>query len=169
MDINYRIPTQNDIIKMSAQLSISYVSAYNGLMNQEYLSSITADHWVPVLELSMQNEDNCLIAEIDDNIIGSSVFHIIREADKTYAEWQAFYLLPQYVAHGIGHSFYQEIENEMMKNGCHFCILEVLSTNKRAIKFYLSHGYVKTCTFTVEENGMTLSCDKMIKTFSPAC
>lgn len=42
------------------------------------------------------------------------------------------------------------------------CILEVLSSNKRAIKFYISHG---STIFEVEENGMRLLCDKMTKDF----
>ena len=76
-----------------------------------------------------------------------------------------FNLLPQYISYGIGHSFYQRIEKEMMKQGCKFCVLEVLSANECAIQFYLSHGFIKTNTFTVQENGMTLSCDKMTKNF----
>lgn len=165
MNLHYRTAAHDDIEKMSAQLADSYIHAYKGLMSKEYLSSITANHWIPVLEESMQKGDSCLIAEINGEIIGSSVFSVTQEAEKTYAEWHAFYLSPSYISHGIGHSFYQVIESEMKRNGCRFCILEVLSSNERAIKFYLTRGYVKTSTFVVEENGMTLSCDTMIKWF----
>ncbi len=165
MDIYFRIAAQNDIQKMSKQLTISYVSAYKGLMSEEYLSSLHFDYWVPILEASMQNGDNCFVVEKNNRIVGSSVYGIAHENEKIYAEWHAFYLLPQYISQGIGHSFYQKIEVEMRRMGCVCCILEVLSTNKRAINFYLSHGFVKVSTFTVEENGMILSCDRMIKTF----
>lgn len=165
MNIHYRIATLDDIEKMSKQLTVSYVSAYKDLMSKEYLSSLPTNHWVPILEVSMQNGDNCYIAEKYSDIVGSSVFGIAHEDGKTYADWHAFYLLPQYIGQGIGHSFYLQIETEMKRIGCCFCNLEVLSTNKRAINFYLSHGFVKTSTFTVEENGMILSCDKMTKTF----
>lgn len=165
MNIHYRIPTLDDIEKMSKQLTDSYVSAYKGLMSEEYLCSLSANHWTPILEASMQRGDQCLVAEENSDIVGSSVYGIANEDEKTYAEWHAFYVLPQYISQGIGHSFYKEIEKEMMQFGCRFCNLEVLSTNKRAIRFYLSHGFVKNSTFTVEENGMILICDKMTKSF----
>lgn len=37
--------------------------------------------------------------------------------------------------------------------------------NERAIRFYLSHGFIKANTFTIQENDMMLSCDKMVKIF----
>lgn len=163
MYIKYRVPMSDEIEKISEQMTVSYTSAYKGQMHQKYLSSLPANHWVPILHESIQNGDTCLIAEQDGRIVGSTVFGIVNEGEETYAEWHAFYLLPQYIGHGIGHSFYQKIEEEMMKQGCKFCVLEVLSTNERAIRFYLSHGFIKTNAFTVQENGMALSCDKMTK------
>lgn len=164
MDVSYRIATLDDIEKMSRQLTNSYVTAYKNLMSEEYLSSLPANHWMPILEESIQRGDICLIAEQHGKIVGSSVFGVANKDDELNAEWHAFYLLPQYIGQGIGHSFYERIEKEMQKMGCRVCILEVLSTNERAIRFYLSHGFVKSITFMVEENGMVLSCDK-IKNF----
>lgn len=165
MNIRYRVPTSDEIEKISKQIMISYTSAYKGLMDRKYLSCLESNYWVPILQESAGKGDTCLIAECDGKIVGSTVFSIINEKKDTYAEWHAFYLLPEYIGFGVGHSFYQRIEEEMMKQGCKFCILEVLSSNKRAIRFYLSHGFTKTETFTVQENGMTLSCDKMKKKF----
>lgn len=165
MDIKYCASTSDEIEKVSEQIMISYTSAYRGLMDKEYLSSLEANHWIPILQESVHKGDSCLIAECGGKIVGSTVFSIINGDKDTYAEWHAFYLLPQYIGLGVGHSFYQRIEKEMIKHGCKFCILEVLSSNTRAIQFYLSHGFVKTETFTVQEYGMTLSCDKMKKSF----
>lgn len=163
MVITYRIPTLADMKKVSEQIMLSYVSAYEGLMDHEYLSTLKADHWVPILQESIQNGDTCLIAECNGIIIGSTVFGTVMVGDKTYAQWHAFYLLPQYTGIGIGHSFYQKIEEEMVRQKCKHCILEVLSSNKRAIKFYINHGFTKSETFDVEENDMILLCDKMAK------
>lgn len=164
MNIKYRIPNHEEIEKVSEQIMVSYISAYKGLMDQEYLSSLKADHWVPILQESRENGDICLIAEDDGRIVGSTVFGVVRQVENTYAEWHAFYLLPQYIGLGIGHSFYQKIEEEMMARGCHDCILEVLSSNERAIHFYISHGFHRMETFEIEENGMKLLCDRMKKT-----
>lgn len=165
MDINYRAPKINELEKVSEQIRNSYTSAYKGLMDKEYLSSLNANHWIPILQECMHRRDTCIIAEEDGKIIGSTVFSKINGEKDIYAEWHAFYLLPQYIGFGIGHSFYQRIEKEMKNQGCEFCVLEVLSSNMRAIKFYQSHGFIKTETFIVQENGMTLSCDIMMKKF----
>lgn len=161
MNITYRIPKFSELDKVSEQIHNSYTFTYKGLMEEEYLSSLHTNHWVPILQECMDKGDCCLVAEIDDKIVGSTVFGIISEEKTIFAEWHAFYLLPQYIGHGIGHSFYQRIENEMRAQGSEFCILEVLSSNMRAIRFYQSHGFVKTESLVVEENGMTLSCEKM--------
>ncbi|MDF2885772.1 MAG: GCN5-related N-acetyltransferase [Lacrimispora sp.] len=165
MVITYRIPTLADLKKVSEQIMLSYVSAYEGLMDHEYLSTLKADHWESVLQESIQNGDTCLIAEYNGIIIGSTVFGTVSAGDEIYAQWHAFYLLPQYIGIGIGHSFYQKIEEEMIRQKCKRCILEVLSSNKRAIKFYISHGFAKSELFDVEENDMILLCNKMTKDF----
>ena len=165
MNINYRVPASNELEKISEQILISYTSAYKGQMSPQYLYSLSANNWVPILQECLRKGDICLIAEHGERIVGSTVFGIVNEGEHTYAQWHAFYLLPQYIGHGIGHLFYQIIEEEMLKRGCKSCILEVLSTNERAIRFYLSHGFTKEKAFIVEENGMTLSCDRMVKDF----
>jgi ribosomal protein S18 acetylase RimI-like enzyme len=165
MDITYRIPKSDELLKVSEQIMISYASAYKGLMDKDYLTSLKADHWITILQESIQEGATCLIAEDGETIIGSTVFSIMNGEKDTYAEWHAFYLLPQYIGLGVGHAFYLNIETEMINQGCNYCNLEVLSNNARAIQFYLSHSFNKTETFTVQEFGMTLSCDKMKKLF----
>ena len=51
----------------------------------------------------------------------------------------------------------------MRLQGFRMCVLEVLSTNVRAIRFYEAHGFEKIRSFMVEENGMNLTCDLMKK------
>jgi ribosomal protein S18 acetylase RimI-like enzyme len=165
MDIKYRIPTSNELGKVSEQITISYTTAYKELMDREYLSSMSLSHWEPILQDSMNRGDTCLIAECDGNIIGSTVFGKRTTEENTCAEWHAIYLLPQYTRIGVGHLFYEVIETEMIKQGYNSCVLEVLSANTRAIRFYLSHGFIKTNSFTVHENGMILLCDNMTKIF----
>lgn len=165
MKISYRMPAADEIEKISEQIMMSYVSAYAGLMDGEYLSSLQANHWLPILQESAGKGDICLIAESEGKIVGSTVFGVVHGEKDIYAEWHAFYLLPEYIGLGVGHSFYQRIEEEMLKQGCEFCFLEVLSSNQRAIRFYLSHGFSSMETFTVQEYGMILSCIKMKKDF----
>ena len=91
MDIKYRAPTLDEIEKVSEQIMISYTAAYKGQMCQKYLSSLSANHWVPILHESIQNGDTCLIAVVlEERIVGSTVFSIINERERAHAEWHAF-------------------------------------------------------------------------------
>lgn len=163
MDIKYRVPVLDEMEELSKQIWVSYVSAYKGLMEDKYLSSLKSDHWVPILQESVQCGDTCLIAELNGGMIGITVFGTADDGDERFAQWHAFYLLPQYIGLGIGHLFYQKIEAEMIIQGCKYCVLEVLSANNRAIQFYISHGFYKIESYEIQENEMTLSCDKMTK------
>lgn len=163
MDLHFRFPSSEEFGRVSEQIALSYVSAYRGFMDDSYLDSLGADHWCSILYDSIGRGDTCIVAECGESIVGSTVFGIVEGVDGLCAEWHAFYLLQEYVGRGIGHLFYRWIEEDMIKQGCKTCVLEVLSDNERAIRFYLSHGFVKVDGFTVVENGMSLRCDKMFK------
>lgn len=61
MSIYYRIATLNDIEKMSKQLNESYVSVYENLMSEEYLSSLPANHWIPYWKKVFKKEITALL------------------------------------------------------------------------------------------------------------
>ena len=60
MVITYRIPTPDDMKNVSEQIKRNYVAAYERLMDHDYLSTLKADHWEPILQESIQNGDPCL-------------------------------------------------------------------------------------------------------------
>lgn len=163
MQLRYLIGEREQLDVISRQVMKSYVAAYQGLMTDAYLSSLTPDYWRAILCDSMDKGDVCLVVEHAGEIVGSAVFGVSQESGEICAQWHSFYLLPDFVGCGVGHTFYKAIEHEMRKRGCTTCMLEVLSANARAIRFYLAHGFVKTRTFTVDENGMLLQCDTMEK------
>ncbi len=163
-NIIYRKSTIHDIEKISHQVAVSYKSAYKGLMDGRYLSSLSNDHWVPILLEAISAESICLVAQNSNGIIGSAVFgRAITDPDTGNAELFSIYLLPEYIGCGIGQKLYLEAEKIMAEQSFKMCFLEVLSENTRAIKFYLSHGFKEIKTFTVTENGMTLNCKAMKK------
>ncbi|MGB8454499.1 MAG: GNAT family N-acetyltransferase [Anaerocolumna sp.] len=163
-NIIFRKSTIRDFEKISHQIEVSYKSAYNGLMDGQYLSSLPKDHWVPILQEAISSGSVCLVAQNQRGIIGSAVFgKTTTEPDTSTAELFAIYLLPEYVGCGIGQKLYSEVEKIMVEQGFKACFLEVLSENTWAIQFYLSHGFKETKTFIVTENGMTLNCKAMKK------
>lgn len=160
----YRQLRESEQAEASRQLTASYRAAYRGLMDEAYLTSLQEDHWVEILQASMERGDICLVAVDGDTIVGAAVCGRSEvRGDQDCAELYAIYLLPEYTEHGAGHGFYCAIEARMRAQGFRSCVLEVLSSNARAIRFYEAHGFEKICSFMVEENGMNLSCDLMQK------
>ena len=162
--IIYRQLQKTELAEASRQLTASYCAAYRGLMDEAYLTSLQEDHGVEVLEASAERGDICLVAEDGEAIVGAAVCGRSEErGEQDCAELYAIYLLPEYTGHGAGHGLYCEVEDRMRLQGFRMCVLEVLSTNVRAIRFYEAHGFEKIRSFMVEENGMNLTCDLMKK------
>ncbi|WP_051685314.1 GNAT family N-acetyltransferase [Clostridium sp. KNHs205] len=154
----------NELAIVSKQISNSYKVAYKGLMNEEYLLTLTDEHWIDILQNSISRGDSCLVAKDNDKIIGTAVFgKTDGGVSSENAILHAIYLTPQYIGYGVGHGLYTEVEKAMKVKNYKYCILEVLSSNNHAIDFYLKHGFKKTGDFRVEENGMILQCDTMQK------
>ncbi|WP_394527638.1 hypothetical protein [Lacrimispora sp. JR3] len=82
LNIRYLNPDPGEINKVSEQIMVSYTSAYRGLMDHEYLSSLVGNHWVSILQERVRLGDICLVAEIDGKIIGSAVFSVVNHLKK---------------------------------------------------------------------------------------
>lgn len=63
----------------------------------------------------------------------------------------------------MGHGLYAAVEREMRAQGFTGCVLEALSGNTGAVRFYAAHGFKPAGAFAVEENGMRLACVRMRK------
>lgn len=159
-----RVASAEEFNRVSRQLARSYRAVYRGMMDEGYLNSLTDDHWVPILHEGVFRGDTCLVAEWGGAVIGTAVFGP-REAEQSRdcAMLHAIYLSPAHIGTGVGHLLYMEAERAMAGQGYGVCELEVLSANTRAIRFYQAHGFEKTASFTVSENGMDLRCIQMHK------
>ena len=58
-------------------------------------------------------------------------------------EISAIYLREDAAGKGYGHALLTHAEEDLRAQGYQNLVLDVLSQNERAIKFYLAHGYVK--------------------------
>lgn len=164
--IVYRMWDETDIASLSRQIATSYRTAYAGLMDAGYLSSLDDAHWIPILKGAMEAGDCCILAELGGQVLGSAVFGKTRmEAYPGYAELHAIYLLPDCIGRGIGHALYGKAERTMADQGYAGCVLEVLAENERAKRFYAGHGFEMVSAFLVDENNMALHCEVMRKAF----
>lgn len=141
--VHTRIADFNDINKISSVLAASWKSAYRGIVNEAYLDSLENEHWIDFLTLGLSsNNIFTMIMENDLEIIGAAILSQT-EKDKE-ACLISFYLLPEKIGQGFGHNFYNDIETELKSRACSKCVLDVLSNNKRAIRFYQAHGFIET-------------------------
>ena len=163
-DIIIREPREDELQLVSTQIAKSYRHTYRDSMDPAYLDSLTDDHWVPILEKSIQRGDGLLIAEQSGKIVGSAVYGAM-EGEPGRADLRAIYLQPGFLGKGLGHLLFTASENAMRRRGFAGCALDVLTANKRAVDFYIRHGYTVTDTFEVDENGTTLQCHTMKKDF----
>ena len=166
MDIKIKPIDISDIFNASKMMADSCRQVYIGIMNDEYLSSISNNQYVALLETGLkENTIDCLLAVIEDEIVGISVTR--KSKIKQYmddAEMYALYLLPNYIGKGIGSKLYVVTESLLKQQGHKYCSLIVLTQNNRAIQFYKLHGYQKTeHTTSVTLMGQELSCDIMRK------
>ncbi len=138
-----RTANLKDINKISSILTKSWKSAYRGIINDSYLNSLPDNHWVNFLTSGL-NDDNifAMVIEVSKQIAGAAILSI--DKTKNTANLISFYLLPEFIGHGFGHTFYNSIERELIHRGISKCILEVLTQNKRAIRFYEARGFTDT-------------------------
>lgn len=153
-EIIYRQMVENELVAVSVQAAESYRAAYKGLMAEAFLASLKDDYWIPILRDSLQRGDIGVVAEDDGRIVGCAVFG--QSEEETAAMLHAIYVSPDYIGRGIGHGLYCSVEDQVRAMDFRILELETLSSNERAVKFYIAHGFGKTDSFSVEENGMVL-------------
>lgn len=136
-----RLGTEKDIETISKTLAASWKIAYRGIIDNSFLDEIPDDRWVLMLNEGMKNDSlYTMLLEEGGKIIGASILKKTEVTDRI--ELTSFYLLPDKIGKGYGAAFYSGVENEAIKRGYKECILDVLSENKRAIHFYLKHGFL---------------------------
>lgn len=133
----------DDIEEISCVLAKSWKTAYRGIVDDAYLDTLPLDHWVDFLASGLSK--GSIIVSVMDNghqIVGAAIISKTGNAGECCLI--SFYLLPDKIGQGLGHTFYNEIEAELINCGYSSCVLDVLENNTRAIRFYKAHGFHET-------------------------
>ena len=139
--VNVRTSSLEDISTISRVLALSWKSAYRGIVHDEYLDSLSDNHWIDFLNTGMSNNTVFpMVLEQEKNMIGAAIL----SAEKKEIHLISFYLIPEKIGHGFGHLFYNGVETELKRRGFTKCVLDVLQDNCRAIRFYETHGFLDT-------------------------
>jgi len=139
--IHVREAQTEDVNQISFVIASSWKSAYRGIIDDDYLDLLRYDRWAGFLaaELSGDRYFSMVLLE-DEEIIGAAILGKTESMNKILLV--SFYLMPSKISQGYGRIFYHEIENEVKKRGYTKCILDVLETNSRAIRFYEANSFV---------------------------
>jgi ribosomal protein S18 acetylase RimI-like enzyme len=162
-----RIAGEDDVPIIGSILCDSWKHAYRGLVEDRYLDTLSSDRWTDFLtEGFANNKLNCLLILVDGLPAGAAV---VRRSEINFypddAEMVCLYLLPAYIGRGIGTVLLKKMEQILIEMNYTHCVLDVISANRQAVRFYEHKGFIKTgAPVGVTLDGQILSCDIMRKT-----
>ena len=130
----------------------AYVEArqvgYKGMMPKEYLDSLSVESKVePWIEsLTKNNLGTNLVIEVNDSLVGFSVFGPARDEDllnKNCGELVALNILPEYWGKGLGSELIQYVIEVSKERKWDALYLWVIKKNTRAKSIYKGFGFVE--------------------------
>ncbi len=141
MEIRY-MTQSDDRLAISKVYEESWKYAYQGIVPQDYLDSISEGHWASHIE---QAERKNLVVVQNGLIIGTAGFSKSRmEEMNGFGEIISLYFLPEYMRKGYGRLLLQAVVGELKKMGFDKVFLWVLEENRNARHFYEKCGFVQT-------------------------
>ena len=150
MEVRYMNPT-DDRMEISKIYEESWKFAYNGIIPQDYLDSISEGRWVSSLD---DRNWKILVCVDDGRIVGTSSFSKSRfEQFQWWGEIISIYLLPEYIGKGYGKILMEATLLELKRQGYENVFLWVLEENIRARDFYERFGFFPTDDFLDDNIG----------------
>lgn len=136
-EVKIRIADVNDAYGKGYVHYHSWIETYTGLINQEYLNSLSLERCI---KLARKHPENTFVALVDNKVIGFACYIKSRDNDlNDSGEITAIYVLQAYQDKGIGRALMSACIKalEEFKN----ISLWVLKSNKKAIEFYRYLGF----------------------------
>lgn len=143
--IQIRYAGRDDIYRIAAFLNDCWKTAYRQIVSADYLDAMSIEERNKGLFKRFDEDASEFLMMFDgDELIGAAVFgKSFTEEYEEDGEVSAIYLRENYIGKGYGHQLYMNMEQALSAKGFTNYILDVLTDNARAIKFYLAHGYEK--------------------------
>ena len=123
----------------------SWQRAYQDILPAQYLAALSVERresmWREAIEKQLPQ---LLAARSENRIVGFVAFGASRDegAEPGSAEIWALYLLHEVWSQGVGRMLWQAALERIIAQGFKTVSLWVISTNERAIRFYLDAGFV---------------------------
>lgn len=139
----------------------SWISAYEGMIPDEYLEKLTLDDYI---ERHHKFNAPCLVAEVDDSIVGFLMYSKDKDSDvgNYCGEIMVIYLLKEFQNKGVGSKLMEEAE-QRMRGDFEQLSVWVFEDNKQAIKFYERFGFKADGIYEISNLGKEMKEIRMIK------
>ncbi|MFQ9924060.1 MAG: N-acetyltransferase family protein [Beduini sp.] len=150
MKIRYITPADDRMV-ISKIYAESWRYAYQGMIPQDYLNSLSDGQWIP--HLANPNRKILLCMEGDIMVGTCSFSHSQSEQFKGWGEIISIYLLPAYMGKGYGKTLINFALKELKRLGDRKIFLWVLEENRKARCFYEKIGFKPTDDYLNVEMG----------------
>jgi ribosomal protein S18 acetylase RimI-like enzyme len=140
--INIRPAVVPDAVQIAEVHINTWRSAYSGIIDPEFLNSLSLDKFKKSREETIKNEKlHNIVAETENRkIVGFAVCGYERTHDKKYSgEISAIYVLHEYQNMGIGIKLFRQCINSLIRDNFNSMKIWVLKENKYQ-KFYKKLG-----------------------------
>ena len=143
-DFIIRKANRDDATSVAFVNAESWQTTYRGIIDQDFLKTITPDQQLPRAERLVESEElNCLVAEnkLTKEVVGFACFGKNREPKvDADCELQAIYLLEAFQKFGIGKMLFETGVKTLKEQSKERMTVSVFEANTVARSFYEQHG-----------------------------
>ena len=144
--VQIRRAGRDEIYQIAAFLDECWRTSYRRIISDDFLDTMSVKSRYRILVRRFDEGASDFLMMLDGNdLIGSAIFGKSFTAGfEGDGEVSALYLRGDYVGKGYGHVLYMKIEQGLLARGFRSLVLDVLTGNVRAVRFYLAHGFKQT-------------------------
>jgi len=155
---------REELREAAALLNESWRVAYQHILDADFLESLTDDDRHKRLLEGYEKGARPLLLHDNGELLGFCRFGPSQTPGyPDDGEVAAIYIREDAVGRGFGHALLLHAEEALSQQGYEHLVLDVLSKNERAIKFYRAHGYKKVGERIFTRGGIDYPLDIMRK------
>ncbi len=135
----------------------SWKVAYRGIVPDEYLAGIHAEHWIPLLT---EFPDASRVLRVDGRPVATATIGAARDESRAgWGEIVSIYVRPECVRKGYGKALFRHAVNELRGRGFDRIYIWVLEKNRTARAFYEREGF----SYNGDSVGIELGGEKLVE------
>lgn len=149
--MNMRHAGRDELRTCAVFLDDCWRDAYRHILPEEYLRNMSPErrHENFIKQYDTDSAEFLVMTD-DERLIGVAVYgKSITEGFEDDGEISAIYLHKDYIGKGYGHDLFVKTEQLLGDKGYTHFVVDVFTDNKRAVEFYIKHGYDKVAERTI--------------------